>query len=707
MRFLRSIFAACVLIGSLLSGGSVYADSPPLSLKFGPPEIMDGRLDTYALVPSTYVYVEVWVNTSKFYIYTGSSSVTDWTVLFYTDNSYSWTPLYMQANSVIPVSVPQGTKYVRIQTTQMGQTQIKEISTSGAINLGKPNVHVTGHTSSTISIAWNTVSGAAKYRIYVGPNPYMDTYSTSATISGLNPYTTYDIAVAAVNSANEEGPKSDYISVRTDFPAPPSAPTGLRMVGSTQTSVSLAWDPVPGAVSYTMLRDEVLENPNITGTSYTLTGLEPGHMYQISLSATDSYGQTGPATTITVSTQTPPPPGAPTGLHVTGVTTSSVSLAWDSQTGAVKYGVYRDGQHVATVTGTQYTDTGLASGTQYRYSISSIDGWNQEGPQSAPVTASTETPPPPPPAAPTGLRVTGSTQTSISVAWNPVAGAQTYTVYVNGSLYQAGVQGTTYTVTGLQPATQYSISVSATDAWGQEGTKASVTGQTQLPDLLGAPGGLQATNATSTTVSLSWSPVQGATGYAIYRDGLRIAKVSDTSYTDAGLAPSSTHTYTVAAIDAWGREGAKAPGVQVTTLAFDLKPPTTVQKTGCTLTWTPAPGTPAGVTYVIYRSGIQVGRTQDTSWPIPDCSNVAVYTVAVEFQGVVSTPSQPVGGIGIDSRTNYGFTPSDLWTTTMQIILSLGSIILLALAIWLAPRLRDTLIRLYERRRQERERWWV
>ncbi|MGW0816402.1 extracellular catalytic domain type 1 short-chain-length polyhydroxyalkanoate depolymerase [Streptomyces viridiviolaceus] len=75
------------------------------------------------------------------------------------------------------------------------------------------------------------------------------------------------------------------------------------------------------------------------------------------------------------------------------------------------------------------------------------------------------------------------------------------------------------------------------------------------PGPLPAPAGLAATGTTDTTVSLSWNPVDGATGYAVHRDGTRIATPDSASYTDTGLTPGSTHTYAVAARGADGRTG--------------------------------------------------------------------------------------------------------------------------------------------------------
>jgi cellulose 1,4-beta-cellobiosidase len=87
------------------------------------------------------------------------------------------------------------------------------------------------------------------------------------------------------------------------------------------------------------------------------------------------------------------PPTAPTGLTVTGTTSSTVSLAWTAATdnvGVTAYNVYRGGTKVATVTsGTAYTDTGLAASTGYTYTVTAQDAAGNVSAASAAVAATT------------------------------------------------------------------------------------------------------------------------------------------------------------------------------------------------------------------------------------------------------------------------------------------------------------------------------
>jgi chitodextrinase len=84
-------------------------------------------------------------------------------------------------------------------------------------------------------------------------------------------------------------------------------------------------------------------------------------------------------------------PSAPSGVAVTGTTSSSVALSWTASTGAsvTGYTVYRNGQQVGTTAATSFTDTGLAPSTSYTYTVTAHDAAGNVSPASSPVTATT------------------------------------------------------------------------------------------------------------------------------------------------------------------------------------------------------------------------------------------------------------------------------------------------------------------------------
>lgn len=104
------------------------------------------------------------------------------------------------------------------------------------------------------------------------------------------------------------------------------------------------------------------------------------------------------------------------------------------------------------------------------------------------VTGSGDTPP----SAPANPRSTGTTSTSVSLAWDASSGdATAYDVY-NGSASATSVAGTSATVTGLSPDTAYTFTIKARDAAGNTSPASSpVSARTQA-----GGGGRTLTNGT-------------------------------------------------------------------------------------------------------------------------------------------------------------------------------------------------------------------
>ncbi|MEV1179127.1 glycosyl hydrolase family 18 protein, partial [Nonomuraea sp. NPDC049784] len=85
-------------------------------------------------------------------------------------------------------------------------------------------------------------------------------------------------------------------------------------------------------------------------------------------------------------------PSVPGNLRSTGVSSSSVSLAWDASTDNVAvtgYEIYRGGTLITTVTGTTHTDTGLTANTAYTYTVRARDAAGNRSANSNSITATT------------------------------------------------------------------------------------------------------------------------------------------------------------------------------------------------------------------------------------------------------------------------------------------------------------------------------
>jgi fibronectin type 3 domain-containing protein len=83
-------------------------------------------------------------------------------------------------------------------------------------------------------------------------------------------------------------------------------------------------------------------------------------------------------------------PAAPTGLAVSSVTPSSVSLTWQAVANAMLYNVYRNGQLIGTSPTNSFTNTNVAFGRTYQYTVSAWHDHYGEGDMSSAITATTQ-----------------------------------------------------------------------------------------------------------------------------------------------------------------------------------------------------------------------------------------------------------------------------------------------------------------------------
>ncbi|MFG3100554.1 chitinase [Streptomyces sp. NPDC048182] len=145
----------------------------------------------------------------------------------------------------------------------------------------------------------------------------------------------------------------------------------------------------------------------------------------------------------------------------------------------------------------------------------------------------------------TYLGVTGTGTTDVST-WTPDAPSwkQLSTSFTTGA---STTSVTVYTHGWYGQAAYFAddVSVFGPDGGGGGGTDPG-------PTVPAAPAGLSVTGTTSSSASLSWNAVSGATGYSVYRDGTKVTAVTGTSATVTGLAASTSYSFQVTATNAAG-----------------------------------------------------------------------------------------------------------------------------------------------------------
>ncbi|WUK31560.1 glycoside hydrolase family 18 protein [Streptomyces sp. NBC_00370] len=91
------------------------------------------------------------------------------------------------------------------------------------------------------------------------------------------------------------------------------------------------------------------------------------------------------------------------------------------------------------------------------------------------------------------------------------------------------------------------------------------------PQVPATPGGLSVGSVTSSSVTLNWGAVSGATGYNVYRAGTKVQSATGTSATVTGLAANTSYQFQVSATNSAG-ESAKSTAVAGKTSAGGTDP---------------------------------------------------------------------------------------------------------------------------------------
>ena len=198
--------------------------------------------------------------------------------------------------------------------------------------------------------------------------------------------------------------------------------------------------------------------------------------------------------------------------------TTEIALSWGQITDNTGYKVERK-TGAAGSWGTiatkpagenSHTDTGLAPGTVYYYRVSTLSAGGTSVP-SGEVNAVTK------PAAPVLNVPTGVTSTQVTLGWTNVDGETGYKIERKqgagewSQITAPGVNVVTYTDTGLTSNTQYYYRIRATNASGDS----AYSGEQPVLTMFTSPTLVTATGSSQTQIDLTWSNVEGETGYTV------------------------------------------------------------------------------------------------------------------------------------------------------------------------------------------------
>ncbi|HJQ99022.1 MAG TPA: fibronectin type III domain-containing protein [Candidatus Polarisedimenticolaceae bacterium] len=251
--------------------------------------------------------------------------------------------------------------------------------------------------STTVHLTWvDNADNETAFEVERGTTSFaniavLSADTTSFDDTGLTPSTSYLYRVRATNGA---GPSAYTPSafITTDPPPlqPPTAPSGLAVVGKSSTTIDVSWvDNADSETAYEVERAPggTTSFVNIAslpanGVSYHDTGLTPSTAYAYRVRATNGAGPSSYSASVQATTDPPlQPPAAPSNLSATS-TTTQISLSWvDNANNETSYVVDRapGGTSgfvpIATLgaNAQQYTNSPLSSMTSYSYRVRAVN----------------------------------------------------------------------------------------------------------------------------------------------------------------------------------------------------------------------------------------------------------------------------------------------------------------------------------------------
>ncbi|EIC06047.1 PKD domain containing protein, partial [Acetivibrio thermocellus YS] len=250
------------------------------------------------------------------------------------------------------------------------------------------NVFVTSVTTTSVSLEWTESTdniGVAGYRIYRNGVHIRNVTGNKFTDTGLTPDETYIYIIRAYDNAGNVSPESESITVVAASDAePPSAPSNLRVVSKSESSITLTWDKSTDNVKvagYKIYRDGIE-----VGTSDTNLFIDKkvtkDHSYTYSVKAYDmagNYSAESQPLTVTLVL-----PAAPVQIEAVAGE-GKIDVVWSKvdDSDIVKYRLYRsenghDYELIYESALMSYTDSNVLYGNTYIYMVKAVDIYGNE-----------------------------------------------------------------------------------------------------------------------------------------------------------------------------------------------------------------------------------------------------------------------------------------------------------------------------------------
>ncbi|MGM0608682.1 MAG: fibronectin type III domain-containing protein, partial [Candidatus Muiribacteriota bacterium] len=322
-------------------------------------------------------------------------------------------------------------------------------------------------------ISWNKPAGTQNYRILCEHNTHGEILEqiTEETVLAVNeedttpnlePGQTYTITVFSRFDGNENPDISDENQIQVETSDTPPAPVNLNITDITKNSFVLDWEEITDIAYY-----NVFLNQNNTETTFNtientlqLSELSMDTRYTVEVSAVNNDNLESDRSEKEALRTNPPVPAEPSGLKVVDLGNNFVRIGWNSVQYALDYVIEATG-HTPEEIETTSTSLELDSWNttpviNEEIKVSARNRIDESGNPSKIYAAGLNSP---------GFDEDETTPfvNKIYLKWDSVERADYYLLTVDDKFNRKKISNTYYTLTGLEPGTEYTIKVKASN----------------------------------------------------------------------------------------------------------------------------------------------------------------------------------------------------------------------------------------------------
>ncbi len=465
----------------------------------------------------------------------------------------------VSGNSYVDESAIKGSTYIYALKTVGTDTKSSMNSAVTVSRVTPPKSIDFKNSENGIVVSWESVSEAKGYTIYrktQGENDWKkvgETFSAATTYNDTSAeggYYTYGVTATLESSESLMTTKDGVIYYL-------GSPKNI-VVKNVNEGIKLSWDTVANATKYKIIRKNTLTGEIKTigetnGIEYLDKNTVALTSYAYSVVAVDSSGIESKGNAFTLDFCRVAPPKVLSATPETG----AITVKWEAVSGVDAYRIYRttDNNWVkiseVSASQTSFTDTGVNSGTQYKYTITSVKNNSESYIADGNYKSATYVSRP--------SDITASlTVEGVSLSWETIDKYSDFILYrrVKGEanwieLTKTPVTNTTYHDKAVSSGTVYEYALKAVSA---DGTFESGLSSIKEVIFLSKIETIKVSSYAG-GIKITWSAVKGAEEYAVYRrlstgnwEVIKTVSSSTLSYKDTKLESGKDYSYTVRAL---------------------------------------------------------------------------------------------------------------------------------------------------------------